>query len=61
MDQEMVDGMVTSSTPSSPSTRDRSPGSPLDRWRSREEATQLRPLMMSPPTVLENEDSKSCK
>ena len=31
MDQEMVNGMVTSSTPSSPSTRERNPGSKPDR------------------------------
>ena len=60
MDQEMVDGMVTSSTPSSPSTRERNPGSQPDRWRRRGVATQLRPLMMSPSFVHENEDNKSC-
>ena len=42
------------STPSSPSTRQRNPGSQLDKWLCRDIATQLRSLKMSPSTVLDN-------
>ena len=45
------------STPSSPSTRQRSPGSQLEQWSWREGTTLWRRLKMSPSSVLDDEDN----
>ena len=45
---------------SSPSIRQRKSGSQLEKWQCRDLTTQLRPLLVSPSTVLKNEENKSC-